>query len=157
MATVVEEKASVASGQGIGVGWGVGGLAVLAVAAVLVAAVAVLSGAPTIRPADERRVSPLYTADELAVMQLVAKGYIPAETLDSAPFRTRGLINQGLVPRAALEPRPVVIAPLYSAQEQVMMATVAAGLVPEEALEGEPFRTKRLINQGLIPREAADS
>jgi hypothetical protein len=90
-------------------------------------------------------------------MRLVAQGYIPAETLDSEPFRTRGLINQGLVPQAALEPRPVGISPLYSAQEQAMMAAVAAGLVPEEALEGEPFRTKQLINQGLIPREAADS
>lgn len=157
MATVVEEKASAVSRPGVRVGWAVGGLAVLALTGVVVAAVAILSGAPAIRQADERPVSSLYTAEELAVTRLVATGHIPAQTLDSEPFRTKGLVNQGLVPRAALEPRPVMIAPLYSAQEQALIAAVAAGLVPEEALDGEPFLTKRLINQGLIPREAADS
>jgi hypothetical protein len=34
------------------------------------------------------------------------------------------------------------------------MAAVAAGVVPDEVLDGEPFRTNRLINQGLVPREA---
>jgi hypothetical protein len=37
------------------------------------------------------------------------------------------------------------------------MAAVAAGMVPKQALDGEPFRTKRGINGGLIPREAAGS
>lgn len=156
MAIVVEEKAPVA-GRGIRVGWAVGALAVLALAGVVVAAVAVLSEGPSIRQADERRVSSLYTEDELAVMRLVATGYIPAETLDSEPFLTKGLVNQGVVPRAALEARPVVIAPLYSAEERAVMEAVAAGVVPEETLDGEPFRTKRLVNQGLIPRAAADS
>jgi hypothetical protein len=155
MATVIEERGSVA-GRGVRVGWAVGSLAVLALAGVVVAAVAVLSGAPTIRQADERPVVPLYTADEIAVMRLVAKGYIPAETLDAEPFRMRGLVNQGLVPRAALEPRSVVIAPLYSAQERAVMAAVTAGVIPQEALDGEPFLTKRLINQGLVPRQAAN-
>jgi hypothetical protein len=35
------------------------------------------------------------------------------------------------------------------------MEAVAAGVVPEEVL-GRPFRAKRLINKGLIPRQHAE-
>ncbi len=37
------------------------------------------------------------------------------------------------------------------------MEAVAQGLVPGTALETDTFQIKRLINQGLIPRAAAES
>jgi hypothetical protein len=37
------------------------------------------------------------------------------------------------------------------------MNAVAGGQVPEEALVGDSFLIKRLIDQGQIPREAADT
>jgi hypothetical protein len=45
---------------------------------------------------------------------------------------------------------------LSSRRDRALMAAVAAGLVPEEALETERFLIIRLVNQGLIPRETLD-
>ena len=84
-------------------------------------------------------------------MRLVAKGYIPAETLDGEPFRTKALVNQGLIPAQTLEAGGYT-ASLYTREDRALMAAVAAGMVPKEALDSESFRIKRLINQGLIPR-----
>lgn len=63
-------------------------------------------------------------------------------------------MNEGVVPREALQP---LIEPLYSAQERALMAAVAAGQVPEAALEDESFLIKSLVNQGLVPRETVTS
>jgi hypothetical protein len=89
------------------------------------------------------------------VLRLVEKGVLPKEILEAEPFRTKQLVAEGRVPRATLEERPAPVAPLYCAREMAVVAAVADGVIPGEALRGESFRTKQLINQGLIPREAA--
>jgi hypothetical protein len=162
MAVIEKEAPAIQTGSRRSrAGWALGGLAVLALVSVAVAAVVVVrtpeqTTAP-VRPVVGSRPGSLYTEQELTIMRLVAKGYLPAETLEGEPFRTKVLISQGLIPRGALAPRGAPITPLYTEAERAVMAAVAAGMVPEETLEGEPFRTKRLINQGLIPRQAAGS
>ena len=56
------------------------------------------------------------------------------------------------------EPAPAaVVGPvvtLYTAEESALMAAVAGGFVPTEALETELLRTKQLVNQGYLPIEA---
>ncbi|MFL5799186.1 MAG: hypothetical protein ACJ77A_14800 [Actinomycetota bacterium] len=135
--------------------WALGALAALALAAVTVAAVAVLRPAHQVEPIGKQdSSSSLYTAQERMVMRLAAQGLIPNETLEGGIYRIKSLVNQGLIPRETLiKYRPV--RPLYTEQEQLIMAAVARGQVPKETLDGEPYRTKRLINQGVIPREAA--
>jgi hypothetical protein len=138
-------------------GWLLGSLALLGAAMVIVIAVARLSSpAPTPLVDDSSRAASMYSTDELAVMRLVAKGYIPAGTLHSEQFITKNLFNQGLLPRETLRVNVVPGPSLYSAQERGVMAAVAKGLVPSEALERDTFLIKRHINQGLIPREAAN-
>ena len=136
------------------IGWALGGLSILAVVAVVVA-IAVFSQGSTTTSIEQSRVAPLYTQDELAVIGLVERGVLPDDVLDAEPFRTKQLVNEGVLPRATLSPQPALVAPLYCPEDRAVMAAVAAGVVPDEVLEGEPFRTKRLINQGLVPREAA--
>jgi hypothetical protein len=46
---------------------------------------------------------------------------------------------------------------LYSRRDRALMAAVAAGLVPEEALRSERFLILRLVNPGLIPRQTLDA
>jgi hypothetical protein len=149
-------SAKLGGGGRLRAGWGLGNLALLGAATVTVIAIAVLSRPTPTPPVDEpSRVASMYSADELAVMRLVAKGYIPAGTLHAEPFITRNLVNQGLLPLETLRANVVPGPSLYSAQERGVMAAVAKGLVPSEALESETFLIKRRINQGLIPREAA--
>jgi hypothetical protein len=136
------------------IGWVLGGLSILAVVGVVVA-IAVFSQGATTTSIDQATVAPLYTQDELDVIRLVEEGVLPDEVLDAEPFRTKQLVNEGLLPHATLSPWPAPVAPLYCPDDRAVMAAVAQGLVPDEVLEGEPFRTKRLINQGLVPREAA--
>ena len=137
------------------IGWALGGLSVLAIAAVVAAAVAVLSQGPTTLSTRGQAITPLYTEDELTVIRLVEKGVLPAVVLDAEPFRTKQLVAEGLLPPETLETRLTPVAALYCPEDRAVMAAVAAGIVPHDVLEGEPFRTKRLINQGLIPRESA--
>jgi hypothetical protein len=163
MATTIarEETVTVDSGRGrrgpVGkprIGWALGGLSMLAIVAVVVA-IAVFSRGATTTPDDQGRVAPLYTQDELAVLRLVERGVLPDEVLDAEPFRTKQLVNEGVLPRATLSPGSAPVTPLYCPEERALMAAVAAGVVPDEVLDGEPFRTNRLINQGLVPRAAA--
>ena len=135
------------------IGWALGGLSILAVVAVVVA-IAVFQESTT-TSIDQGTVAPLYTQDELTVIRLVEEGVLPDDVLDAEPFRTKQLVNEGVLPHATLSPRPAPVAPLYCPEDRAVMAAVAAGVVPDEVLEGEPFRTRRLINQGLVPREAA--
>jgi hypothetical protein len=137
------------------IGWALGGISILAIAAVVAAAVAVLSQGPTAVSTGEQAIAPLYTEDELAVIRLVEKGVLPDEVLTSERFRTKQLVNEGVLPRETLETRLAPVAPLYCEDERAVMAAVAAGVIPRQVLQGELFRTKRLINQGLVPREAA--
>jgi hypothetical protein len=154
MATNVAREHLGVSVRGPRVGWALGGLSALALAAIVVAAVAVMFQAPT-EWEDAGTISPIYTRDEITVLRLVERGVIPRDILDTEPLRTKQLVAEGLVPRATLAARLFPVAPLYCAKEEAVVAGVADGVIPGEALRGEPFRTKRLINQGLIPREAA--
>jgi hypothetical protein len=136
-------------------GWGLWILSGAALTAVAVAAVVFFwpsSGGQVVR--EQRDATSLYTEQEQQVMQLVNEGQVPAETLQGGVFRIKSLVNRGLIPAETLSGAPV--RPLYTRQELRIMALVAQGVLPAETLNGEPFRTKRLINQGLIPREAAD-
>ena len=98
----------------------------------------------------------LYTESEQKVMQLVNEGQVPAATLQGGTFRIKSLVNRGLIPAETLGEYRAPVRPLYTKQELKIMALVAQGVLPPETLNAEPFRTKLLINQGLLPREAAD-
>jgi len=54
----------------------------------------------------------------------------------------------------AAQPSP--LAPLWCDDELEVITAVHAGLRPSKVLLKEPFRTKLLIAQKLIPREAAE-
>lgn len=150
--TVTGEQVAVRS---IGTRW-MAALAAFALVAVLAAAVALIRQGPVQTPTSTARVDPIYTADELTVIDLVARGVLPDEVLLAEPFRTKQLVAEGVLPQATLETRPApVTSPLWCPEERAVIAAVAAGVIPKQVLEGEPFRTKRLINQGLIPRGAA--
>jgi hypothetical protein len=161
MATI-EERTGVLGGRRIsGTGWILGGLAALALVSVAAAAIVVATAPEPVVPSSGKPAAhgsgSLYTQQELTVMRLIAQGYVPVETLNGGSFLTKRLANRGLLPRQALELRRAGRLPLYTTRERALMAAVAAGIVPRRTLQGEPFRTKRLINQGLIPRAAASS
>jgi hypothetical protein len=135
--------------EGLRAGWVLGSLALLGVATVTVIASAALSRLTPTPPVDEpSRVASMYSVAELAAMRLVAKGYIPVGTFPAEPFINGNLVNQGLLPRETLRANVVPGPSLYSAQERGVMAAVAKGLVPSEALESESFLIQRCINQG---------
>lgn len=139
-------------------GWALWILSGAALVAVAVAAATFFwpsSGGPQQTPAA-RAVNSLYTQNEQKVMQLVNEGRVPAETLQGGIYRIKALVNQGLIPAATLQQYVAPVPPLYTKQELKIMALVAQGVLPRETLNAEPFRTKRLINQGLIPRAAAN-
>ncbi|HEX6231410.1 MAG TPA: hypothetical protein VF029_06825 [Actinomycetota bacterium] len=155
MATVVREQGVQAPVRDARIGWLLGGIAGLALVAVAVATVVVLTQGTGPGPAADRVTTSLYTQDELAVIRLAQQGVIPRETLDGEPFRTKALVNQGIVPREVLELGIPLARPLYCPAERALMEAVAAGVVPEPALDDEDLLIKRLINQGLVPRAAA--
>jgi hypothetical protein len=134
-------------------GW-VGWFAAVAITSVVIASLVFVTRPSTTTTVERERVTPLYTQQEQAVMQLVAQGLIPAATLEGEPYRTKQLINQGLIPAETLLARAVQ--PLYCPDELATIAAVAAGELSPEVLDEEPFRTKQLITLGLIPRAAAD-
>ncbi len=92
------------------------------------------------------------TARNTTMEQLVNAGLVPAETLE--PSTVEQLVNAGLVPAETLEPRSV--GSLYTAQDRALMGAVASGQVPAATLDGDSFLIKRLINQGLVPRQTLD-
>ena len=92
------------------------------------------------------------TAGNTTMEQLVNAGLVPAEALESSTMEQ--LVNAGIVPAETLEPERV--GSLYTAQDRELMAAVASGQVPAETLDGDSFLIKRLINQGLVPRQTLD-
>jgi hypothetical protein len=132
-------------------------LALSVVAAVAVVGVATLTSRPVVPIEEPGREASLYTAEERTVMRLVAQGQIPAETLNTDPFIIKRLVNEGFVPRETVQSSPAPRTSLYSEQERALMNAVAGGQVPEEALDSDSFLIKRLIDQGQIPRGAADA
>jgi hypothetical protein len=152
MATTITPEEVGLGSPAMRVGRSVAAIAALAVAAVLVASALFLAQGPVEGVARER---PIFTTDELEVYRLVEEGVLPASVLEAEPFRTKSLVARGLVPRetliAAAPPRP----PLWCPEERAVMQAVASGVVPPEVLDGEPYRTKRLIARGLVPWESA--
>lgn len=138
MATAVEKKTLGVAPRGLGLGWAIGSLAILALTGVVVAAVLFLAQPPTTPSVDAGRIVPIYTPDERAVLRLVTSGVLPHEVLDREPFRTKQLVAEGVLPRETLEPGPAI----YSAGERrALVAAIAAGVIPKEVLDPAPFRT----------------
>jgi hypothetical protein len=92
------------------------------------------------------------TAGNTTMEQLVNAGLVPAETLELNTMEQ--LVNAGVVPAETLDAKSV--GSLYTAQDRALMGAVARGQVPAETLDGGSFLVKRLINQGLIPRQTLD-
>ena len=124
-------------------GWVLGALGILAVAALVVSAVVLARAPEPLVPAGgsvaEPRPGSLYTEQEQTVLRLVARGYIPAETLNGEPFRTKRLVNEGLVPMEALNALPVDPSARYPMRGAPRHET------RQELIRG-------LVNEGLIPR-----
>jgi hypothetical protein len=137
------------------VGKAIAAIAALAFVAVIGTTVWTFTGGRSVE-GPARVGSPIYTHDEATVIGLVADGVLPASVLAREPFRTKQLVAEGLVPSAALDAAVTPVAPLYCPDELATIAAVAAGTIPQETLAGEPYRTKRLIEQGLVPRAAAE-
>jgi hypothetical protein len=72
-----------------------------------------------------------------------------------AGLNTEALERAGYTGRAGASTTEIV-EPLYSSQDRALMAAVASGVVPQEVLESDDFRIKRLVNQGLVPKESAE-
>ena len=138
------------------IGRGLGALVALALAAVAVAALVFVTQAPSAQVDGSPVGSPIYTQDELEVFRLVDAGVLPSSVLDAEPFRTERLVAKGVIPRETLVSGLPVGRTFYCPEERVVMQAVRAGIIPAEALDGEPYRTKRLIAQGLIPWQAAE-
>jgi hypothetical protein len=97
----------------------------------------------------------LITPDERILMQLANQGYIPNEAVDWEDLQTKALVNEGLIPAQALQPAIEPGESPYTAEERLMMDLANRGLIPDQAVDWETIELKRLINQGLIPRQAA--
>jgi hypothetical protein len=123
-------------------------LTLLVVAATIGIAFAVVSHSGRTAPVGS---STVWGIDRQALIDAGFTGRMGAST------QTIGLeeqlVNAGLVPAETLQPAQVTGRSLYSARDRALMAAVAAGLVPEEAVQSEHFLILRLVNQGLIPRE----
>jgi len=162
MATTIERKAEGREQQSAPAprrrkGWAVGILAGAALVAVAVAVATFFWPSSDGQTPQQRAAVSLYSSNEQKVMQLVNEGKVPAQTLQGGVYRTKSLVNQGLIPAASVNEYREPVSPLYTQRELHVMALVAQGILPAGTLNAEPFRTKRLINQGLIPREAAES
>ena len=156
MATTIEQERAGTFVERARIGWGVGVLAALALAAVAVAALVFVTRAPSAQLDGSPVRSSIYTQDELEVFRLVDAGVLPSSVLDAEPFRTKRLVADGMIPRETLVTGVAFGRTLYCEEERVVMQAVRAGLIPAETLDGEPYRTKRLIAQGLIPWQAAE-
>jgi hypothetical protein len=161
MATTIDRKAGTPEQQPRPAprrrkGWAVRILAGAALVAVAVAAATFLWPSSDGQTPQQRAAVSLYTETEQKVMQLVNAGKVPAETLQGGVYRIKSLVNRGLIPAETLNEYRPPVKPLYTKRELLIMSLVASGQLPPETLNAEPFRTKRLINQGLIPREAAE-
>ena len=75
--------------------------------------------------------------DDERICQLATQGRLPLEACSTAAS------GQQLSPQ------------LYTSTELEMIRLVEAGRLPPETLNGQTFLSKRLANQGEIPREAA--
>jgi hypothetical protein len=75
----------------------------------------------------------------------------------------QGLTEKGIgrpaddpIPSAAAAVPPTTFRALWCEDELEVIRAAEAGILPRTVLDDEPYRTKRLIAQGLIPRQAAE-
>lgn len=130
-------------------------LPVLGIAAVAASGLTVaLSGGEEAAPAPVS-VVPAVVDSDLIAGRLANQGLIPMEAVDWERVEMQRLANQGLIPKQALIPKTEEPESLYTPEERAIMDAVRRGEIPKAVLDGEPFLTKRLINQGLLPKGAA--
>ena len=156
MATTIEQDRVGTFVEQARIGRALGVLVALALAAVAVAALVFVTQAPSAQVDESPVGSPMYTQDELEVFRLVDAGVLPTSVLDAESFRTKRLVAKGVIPRETLVAGVPVGPTLHCPKERVVMQAVRAGIIPAEALDGEPYRTNKLIAQGLIPWQAAE-
>lgn len=167
-----------------GTGWIFVLVAAIAIAAVVAVAVYfAVSDDGTAEVAAEPAAVSLLTEDQIALVQLANRGYIPQAAGDADRFVLEALVNRGLVPALALEPateatgtEPLTLEQLANRglipaaavpEPSVLEQLVNRGLVPAQALEPaaqpveplfteEEMATMTLANQGLIPHDSVD-
>ena len=156
MATTIEQDRVGTSVEQARIGRGLGVRVALALAAVAVVALVFVTQAPSTQVDESPVGSPIYTQDQLEVFRLVDAGVLPTSVLECGVVSDQTPGSQGRnPPRDASWPASRVGPTLHCPKERVVQA-VRAGIIPAEALDGEPYRTNRLIAQGLIPWQAAE-
>lgn len=126
-------------------------LAILAIAAVAAVAVILATGGE-----DGTQAAPDLRSEQQILADLANQGYIPAAAVDHKLLMTERMVNQGLVPAQALEPYAPPVEPLYTAQELSTLELAESGQIPMESVDWDEVALKRLVNQGLIPRQALE-
>jgi len=147
----VEERfeTSEAPGPKKGSGVVVTVLAIIALAAAAATVVFVFAGGETATQAVQD-----FRSEQQILADLAHRGYIPAEAVDWRLLRTEQLVNQGRIPAQTLEPYRTPVEPLFSETELVMIELAKSGQIPREAVDWGEVELKKLVNQGLIPRQA---
>lgn len=123
-------------------------LAIIALAAVAATVVFVFAGSDTATQAV-----PDFRSEQQILADLANRGYIPAEAADWRLLRTEQLVNQGQIPAQTLEPYRTPVQPLFSEAELVMIELAESGQIPREAVDWSEVELKKLVDQGLIPRQ----
>lgn len=129
-------------------------LAVIAVAAVAAAAILLTTGGEEATQAVATRTAPELRSEQRILADLANQGYIPSEAVDWRLHRTEQLVNQGLVPAETLEANRSPVEPLFSESELLMIELAESGQIPMQAVDWGKVELKKLVNQGLIPRDA---
>lgn len=91
-----------------------------------------------------------------AALALVAVAISVTMVLSQPGARTQQEPTSEPVEMLTVAAQPSPLAPLWCDDELEVVTAVHAGLRPSKVLLKEPFRTKLLIAQGFIPREAAE-
>jgi hypothetical protein len=98
--------------------------------------------------------SGVFTADELIMMDLANRGYIPKQAVDWRTIELKKLVAKGLVPEQALRSTKAPVGALFSTEELVTIDLAKKGLIPMQTVDWDVVELKRLANLGLIPRQA---
>lgn len=142
------------------VGWFVLGLVALAVIAIVIGVAMSVNTEPEVtdsaRSAAEVPIQTAFTSEELIMMELAAKGYIPMQAVDWEAMALRQAVADGYVPEQALRPYFAEgNEPLFTAEELTTIELAEKGLIPMQTVDWEEVELKRLANKGLIPWPAA--
>ncbi len=149
---VLERPAPEVSSPPRRIGAMVWGLAIIALAAVAAVVVLFVTGGEETTTAGEAATD--YRSEQQIIADLANQGYLPAAAVDWQLLKTERMVEQGLVPAEALEPAVSPVAPLFSPDELLTIELANTGQIPTEAVDWSGVALKKLVNQGLIPREA---